>query len=120
MESPPPTQLERPRSVAEIIGEALDIYQRFPLLFLALALGVIAPYELAVLAATGRGPLTSGGNLGVTYLLVLLAAALVGPLVSALHIHAVVVIGKEGTPRLGEVVTRALRVLPVVAAAVIV
>ncbi len=112
--------LERPRSVADIIGEALDIYQRYPLLFLALALGVIAPYELAALAATGRGPLTSGGNVGVTYLVLLLDIAMVGPLVSALHIHAIVLIGQQRTPRLGEVVSRTLRVLAVVAAAVIV
>jgi hypothetical protein len=120
MQSGERNPLERPRSVADIIGEALDIYQRYPLLFLALALGVIAPYELAVLAATGRGPLTSGGNVGVTYLLLLLDTAMVGPLVSALNIHAVVLVGQQRTPRLGEVVTRALRVLPVVAAAVIV
>jgi hypothetical protein len=121
MESPPPTQLERPRSVAEIIGEALDIYQRFPLLFMALALGVIAPYELAVLAATGDGPLatqTSGGA-SVGIVLFLLDYALVQPLISALHIHAVMEIGEGRRPRLGQVAVRGLRVLPEVAAAVI-
>jgi hypothetical protein len=51
--------LDRERSVADIIGEALEIYQRYTLLFVTLALGVIAPYELAVLAATGKGPLAS-------------------------------------------------------------
>lgn len=121
MEFEEPSEIERPRSVAEIIGEALDIYQRYPLLFLTLALGVIAPYELAVLAVTGNGPLVSGAhqNVGVTYLLLLLDTALVGPLVSALHIHAVVVIGQGDRPRLQRVVPRGLRVLPVVVAAVI-
>jgi hypothetical protein len=121
MESSSPTQLERPRSVAEIVGEALEIYQRFPLLFLALALGVIAPYELAVLAATGNGPLTTQahGGAGVSIVLFLLDYALVQPLISALHIHAVMQIGEGQRPRLGQVARRGLGVLPEVAAAVI-
>jgi hypothetical protein len=121
MESPQPNPIERPRSVAEIIGEALEIYQRYPLLFMALALGVIAPYELAVLAATGSSSLASGrhGSAGVSLLLSLFDFALVGPLISALHIHAVALIGEGKRPRLNEVALRGLRVLPVVAAAVI-
>jgi hypothetical protein len=122
MESTESNEIERPRSVAQIIGEALDIYQRYPLLFLTLALGVIAPYDLAVLAIAGRGPLASNAhqNVGVSWLLLLLDTAMVGPLVSALHIHAVAVIGQRSTPRLKDVTLRALRVLPVVVAAVIV
>jgi hypothetical protein len=121
MDDPQPTPIERERSIAEIIGEALDMYQGHPLLFLTLALGVIAPYELAALAATGSGPLASAAhqNLGVFYLLVLLNWALVGPLVSALHIHAVALIGDGARPRLAAVAVRGLRVLPVVAAAAI-
>lgn len=119
---PEPKQIERQRSVAEIIGEALDIYQAYPLLFLILAIGVIAPYELIVLAVTGDGPLVSSAhqNVGVTYLLLLLDTAMIGPLVSALHVHAVLDIGRGGRPRFQAVVLRALRVLPVVVAAVIV
>jgi hypothetical protein len=122
MESAELNEIERPRSVAQIIGEALDIYQRYPLLFLTLALGVIAPYDLGVLAVAGQGPLASGSNqnTGVALLLLLLDTAMVGPLISALHIHAVVVIGQGGKPRFKQVVPRALRVLPVVVAAVIV
>src|SRR5664280_2044522 len=122
MEPAEPSEIERPRSLAQIIGEALDIYQRFPLLFLTLALGVIAPYELIVLAATGAGPLASTAhqNVGVTYLVLLIRTALVGPLISALHMHAVLLIGERATPRLGQVALRGLRVLPVVAAAAII
>ncbi|HWX97461.1 MAG TPA: hypothetical protein VNZ01_11505 [Solirubrobacteraceae bacterium] len=121
MESPPPTQLERPRSLAQIIGEALDIYQRYPILFMALALGVIAPFELAVLAATGEGPLATQTHrsTGTAVLLFLLDYALVQPLVSALHIHAVIEIGEGRRPQLAQVAARGLRVLPEVAAAVI-
>ena len=121
MESPPPTQLERPRSVAEIVGEALDIYQRYPLLFLTLALGVIVPYELAVLAATGEGPLATPAHPSpaTTILLFLIEYALLQPLISALHIHAVIQIGEGRRPRLVQVAVRGLRVLPEVFAAVV-
>ncbi|HEX5852399.1 MAG TPA: hypothetical protein VFY36_04850 [Solirubrobacteraceae bacterium] len=122
MEHTQSNEIERPRSVAQIIGEALDIYQRYPLLFFTLALGVIAPYDLAVLAATGQGPLVSGSHQSaeVSFLLLLLDTVVVGPLVSALHIHAVLLIGQRDTPRLRQVVLSALRVFPVVVAAVIV
>jgi hypothetical protein len=121
MDSPQPIELERPRSVAEIIAEALEIYQRYPLLFIVLALGVVAPYELAVLAATDLGPLAGGSHAspGVSLLLFLLDYALVGPLVSALHIHGVMLIGQGVRPSLAQVAVRGLRVLAVVVAAVI-
>jgi hypothetical protein len=114
-------EIERPRSLAEIIGEAFDLYQRYPLLFATLALGVIAPYELAVLAATGAGPLSNQSHLapGVRLLLFLLDYALVGPLVSALQVHAVMQIGTGERPRLTGVAARGLRVLPDVVAAVV-
>jgi hypothetical protein len=113
--------LHHERTVGEILALTLRIYGRYPLLFAVLALGVIAPYELLKLAATGYGPLTTAeGNTGWTLLFALLDFSLVGPLVSALHIHAVVEIGDRQAPRLGSVASRGLRVLPVVAAAQIV
>lgn len=113
-------QLERPRSVAEIVAEARDIYKRFPLLFITLALGVIAPFDLAVLAATGHGPLTRASvGAGTSIVLFLLSYALVQPLVAALDIHAVLEIDEHRRPRLARVAERGLRVLPEVAAAAI-
>jgi len=122
MDSSGRSEFERPRSVAEIIGEALDIYQRYPLLFLVLALVVIAPYELAVLAITGQGSLAETGKHAVEqyYLLLLIQTAVVTPLVSALHMHAVARIGEGSEPRFVQVTLRALQVLPVVVAAVLV
>jgi hypothetical protein len=122
MDSRQPTEIERPRSLAEIIGEALDIYQRYPLLFMLLALGVIAPYELAVLGATGEGPLVmqSHQSAGTTVVLLVVELALVRPLISALYVHAVTIIGEGRRPGLAQVAARGLRVLPEVAAAVIV
>jgi hypothetical protein len=80
---------------------------------------VIAPYDLAILAATGYGPLAGGdyGNEGIYLLVLLLNGALVTPLVSALHMHAVVLVGEGRRPRLGAVALLGVRVLPVVAAA---
>jgi hypothetical protein len=113
--------LERERSVGGILRVTLEIYWRYPLLFAVLALAVIAPYELAKLAATGYGPLSGGGGqAGTEGLFDLLDISLVSPLISALHIHAVLEIGQGRRPRLRAVAMQGLRVLPVVAAAEIV
>jgi hypothetical protein len=109
--------LDQSRSVREILVATVRVYRRYPLLFAILALAVIAPYKLAVLAATGYGPLRSHENAGVSWLLLLADSALITPLVSALHVHAVVAIGEGQRPRLRAVALRGLQVLPVVAAA---
>jgi hypothetical protein len=111
--------LGRERSVGEMLRATLDVYRCYPLLFATLAVGVIAPYELARLAVTGDGPFGSGGS-GQTGALLLFQLAyyvLVGPLISALHVHAVVEIGEGHRPALRSVALRGLRVLAVVAAA---
>lgn len=114
--------LDRERSIWQIIGGALALYRRYPLLFLVLAVAVIAPYELFVLAVTGAGPLAHGTHrtFETTVLLDLVNFSLASPLISALHVHAVVLAGEGRTPRLVTVARRGLRVLPVVAAAEIV
>lgn len=79
------------------------------------------PYEVIVLAATGAGPFAHGSlSFGVSSLLTLVGLALIGPLVSALHVHAVSEALEGREPRLASVARRGLRVLPVVAAAEIV
>lgn len=122
MEGTPAIDLGRERSALEILRTALAMYRCYPLLFATLAVGVIAPYELARLAVTGEGPLGSGGtgNTGTLALFELIYYVLVGPLISALHVHAVIEIGEARRPRLGPVASRGLRVLAVVAAAEIV
>lgn len=122
MEASSTIDLARERSAVEILRTALSMYRRYPLLFATLAVGVIAPYELARLAVTGDGPLGSGGsaNAGTLVLFELVYYALVGPLISALHVHAVIEIGEGRRPRLVPVALQGLRVLAVVAAAEIV
>src|ERR1019366_6866137 len=57
------------------------------------------------------------GGKGISLLLLLLRSALITPLISALHVHAVVSIGQGRRPRLGAIALRGVHVLPVVAAA---
>jgi hypothetical protein len=110
-----------PRSARRLVRATFELYRRYPLLFLILAAGVIVPYEVIVLAATGAGPFAQGYlSFGASSLLTLIGLALIGPLVSALHIHAVSEVSEGRKPRLASVARRGLRVLPVVAAAEII
>jgi hypothetical protein len=112
-----PIDLAVPRSLRQILGAALRLYARYPWLFLILALAVIAPFDLAVLAVTGNGPLTRGHESFASSLtLSLLRTTLVAGLIAAVHLHAVVMIGRGERPRLAVVAVRGLRVLPVVTA----
>ncbi len=109
-----------PRSAGELIRAAFGLYRRFPILFLVLAAGVIVPYEVIVLVATGAGPFARGSlGFGVSSLLTLIDLALIDPLVSALHVHAVSEVTEGREPRLLPVARRGVQVLPVVAAAAI-
>jgi hypothetical protein len=106
------------RSVWAILAAALSLYRRYPFLFLLLALAVVAPYDLALFSITGYGPLArlAGHNTDAYWLNLLLRATLVGPLVSALHIHAVKAAGEGRRPRLRPVASRGLAVFPIVSA----
>ncbi len=110
-----------PLSAYQLVARAFGVYRRYPLLFLVLAAGVVVPYELIVLVTTGTGPLSrSSIGLETGFLLFLFEWALVGPLVSALHVHAVGELREGGSPRLVPIAKRGLAVLPVVIAASII
>jgi hypothetical protein len=47
--------MSAPRSAPRLLVGTFELYRRYPLLFLVLAAGVIVPYELIALAATGTG-----------------------------------------------------------------
>ncbi len=113
--------LKRPKSVGELIADAVRCYRLYPGLFAQITLAVVVPYAMIVLLIDGRGLLSQGGGGASTALLVLvLDLLLVGPLISALHVNAVVEIGQRRHPRVSAVLARGARVLPVVAAAQIV
>jgi len=77
-------ELDRTRSVGEIVRAALDLYRSYPLLFLILAAAVMVPYELVVLALTGRGPLGHAHEGFVTLVLLsVLSFSLIGPTILA-------------------------------------
>lgn len=114
-------EIERKRSAPELVSATFSVYQRFPLLFLILAAGVVVPYELIVLAVTGAGPLSLREVSGTTSLILsVIDVFLIGPLISALHVHAVREIRDGGRPQLASVASKAVTVLPVVIAAVII
>jgi hypothetical protein len=114
-------RLSEAQSVRHLLLATFGLYRRYTLLFFVLAAGVIVPYDLIVLAANGTGQFSSGDAApGVAVLLTLVELALIGPLVSALHVHAVAEVKRGRDPRIGAVARQGFRVLPVVAAAVIV
>jgi len=109
------------RSAPRLLVGTFDLYRRYPWLFLVLAAAVIVPYELIALAATGTGAFSRGNvSFGTQMLLQLADWALVTPLVSALHVHAVSEVRHDREPRIRPVALRGLQALPVVAAATIV
>jgi hypothetical protein len=112
---------ERERSATEVLAKTLELYLRYPLLFLALGAGVVIPYVLVVYLVTGDAPY-GHQYLGsfAALLLPLAQVALVRPLVSALHVHAVQDVAEGEDPRFGDVARRGLVVLPVVTVAVVV
>jgi hypothetical protein len=109
--------LDRPRSVAEILAATARLYRTFPLLFPTLALAVEGPYLLAVLAITGHGPFSGHEGFEMNVLTMIVSYGFVTPLISALHIHAVTAVGEGRRPRIMRVAVRGVQVLPAVAAA---
>lgn len=107
-----------PGSAWSLAVATFRLYGRYPLLFIVLAAVVVVPYDLAVLAITGAGPLELGRlGFGFSPLLTLADWVLVTPLVSALHVHAVREAREGRRPRLVPVAREGVRVLPVVTAA---
>jgi hypothetical protein len=61
--------LEQQRSVRQILAATAGLYRLYPVLFVTLAVAVMGPYDLAVLAVTGYGPLRhSGESIGMYWL----------------------------------------------------
>jgi hypothetical protein len=114
----PAPALNEPRTVAEVLGTALKLYVSYAVLFIGLSMAVVVPYELIVLAVAHASPLgqehTSAGK---ALILSLIQIALVAPLVSALQVRAVQMIGEHERPRFIDVIRRSLPTLPVVVAA---
>jgi hypothetical protein len=114
-------QIERPRGVFEILEATFALYQRFPALWFVLAAGVVVPYQVIVLLVTGAGPFAqSHVGAGASLVLEITDGLLVGPLISALHVHGVRDVRDGNRPLVRDVARRSIVVLPVVSAAVII
>lgn len=102
MDSVPFIDLACRRSAGQIIRSTLRLYGDYPWLFLVLAAAVVAPWELVRLAVTGGGPF---GHIHHESFLerqsLTLIDLLISPLISAMHVHAVAVIGERQHARLG-------------------
>jgi len=112
--------LERPRDATELIGLTVDLYRRFPFLFLILAAAVLVPYELIVLLVTHTGSLGGGRGWVLGLILGLTEFALVIPLISALHVHAVSDVRDGQRPELATVTKRGLAALSAVSPVVVI
>lgn len=110
-----------PRSTPTLIADTFRLYRRYPLLFLTLAAGVVVPYQVIVLAATGADQFTrSSLSVGTSFVLSLLDLFVVDALISALHVHAVSDVQQDVEPRLMPVARRGFAALPVVSATAII
>jgi hypothetical protein len=118
----PAGEIEKaPQSAHRLVVSTVGLYRRYPLLFLALAAAVVLPYDAIVLALTGTGAFAQGSlGASASLLLTVTDLALVGPLVSAMHVHAVKEVREGRDPQFSLVAWQGLRVLPVVAAVSIV
>jgi hypothetical protein len=113
-----PIELNRPRSIWELLVAAFELYRRVPVLFLVLAAIVVIPYEVIVLAVTHKGPLAQGQMAFLPRQLLLgIDSFLITPLISALHVHAVREVGDGGRPTVASAVRQSLPTLPTVAIA---
>jgi hypothetical protein len=111
------TDLSNPRTVAQILGNALRLLGRRPLAMLGLAVAVVVPYDILVLLLAHSAPLEQTRTGSETVLLLaLLSFAIVGPVISALQVQ--VLVSPNGHARAA--VRAALRRLPVVVAAEII
>ena len=107
-----------PRPVLGLVAATFRFYRRYPLLLFVLAGAVIVPYEVIVLLVTGEGPFGGGSPRFADQIpLTVIEWTLIGPLISALHVHAFTAALEGHEPRLLAVAKRGIRVLPVVAAA---
>jgi hypothetical protein len=98
---PSNVELDRAKSVGEIIGDAVRCYAFYPALFAILTLAVLIP-SAVIVRLVEQANLIGGTHHGAVAALALglIDVLLVGPLVSALHVHAVLDLGAGRVPRI--------------------
>jgi hypothetical protein len=113
--------LDESRSVRSVVSTALRCYVSRAGFFMTITATVVVPWALVIWLVTGRGLLNqrSGGS-GEALLSLGISSLIVGPLVSALHVHALTDLGGGQRPQLVSVLRRGIVALPLVAAAQVV
>jgi hypothetical protein len=106
-------EIERARSAWQLIGATLALYRRYPWLFLALAAVVVVPFDVLELLIEVVKVLHGAIRTILSFALFVADFALVLPLISALHVHAVADVREGREPEIGPVARRGLASLPV-------
>ena len=109
----PKLDLRAPRSLAQIVGLALRVFARRPLLFMFVAALAVVPYAVVTVLVTNSGHVSTGTEL----IIALAGIAIVNPFVAAMQMQALIDLGEGRRPRTLDVLSRGTRVLPMVVAA---
>jgi hypothetical protein len=106
-----PLVLLTPRTLGELLGDALAAYFRHLGAFVAIGVAVAVPVQLVV-SGIGLGELSGGYETSATRaeLLVLFVEGflIIGPLVTAMVVHALLAIADGRRPRAGAAITQGL------------
>jgi hypothetical protein len=102
-------ELERPRDAGALLRDSLSVYLRHFWTFLALAALVVVPSELVV-SGIGLGQLTSryDSSPGVAEAAIpgIVSYLVVGPLITAICVHALRSVAAGGSPGAGEAIVK--------------
>jgi hypothetical protein len=118
----PRLELLRPRDIGAIFGDSLNAYFRHLLPFVAIGVAVVVPVELVV-SGIGLGQLSGGFDSGTTRSGVVVAAEdylLVGPLISAMVIHALLAVADGRRPQIGPAIMSGLEAFRPIFVAVVI
>jgi hypothetical protein len=110
-------EIERARSAWQLIGATFALYRRYPWLFLALAAVVVVPYDAINLLIEVVKVLHGAIRTLISLALFVADFALVLPLISALHVHAVADVREGRAPEIGPVARRGVATIPVLSRA---
>jgi hypothetical protein len=119
----PRLELLRPRDIGALFGDSLSAYFRHLLPFVAIGVAVVVPVELVV-SGIGLGQLSGGFDSGTTRAGVGVVVAedylLVGPLISAMVIHALLAVADGRRPQIGPAIMSGLEAFRPIFVAVVI
>lgn len=110
-------EIERARSAWHLIGATFALYRRYPWLFVVLAAVVVVPFDVIELLIEVVKVLHGAIRTIFSFALFVADFALVLPLISALHVHAVADVKEGREPQIGPVARRGVATLPVLSRA---